>query len=214
MRLRIRRGGRAAEGAPLLREYAVDPASRVRIPPSPPAVWAFALMAVISLWPEAARTGANHPASTTQEVALEPVETVHLRVLDEIEARQFEISCPLREVQELPHSSYSLVVRGFTRNFVLTEPPQRRGERGSTPQKGRTSGPKQKSGLQGRWQGPNPAAFIQFLHNGEPDQASWVFKQFPHLFQPRNPRYTVFVLGAEVTEKSKQRARSSAGQSD
>ena len=32
----IWRGGRAAEGAPLLREYAVYPVSRVRIPLSPP----------------------------------------------------------------------------------------------------------------------------------------------------------------------------------
>ena len=31
-----RRGGRVAEGAPLLREYAVYPVSRVRIPLSPP----------------------------------------------------------------------------------------------------------------------------------------------------------------------------------
>ncbi len=32
----LRRGGRVAEGAPLLREYLVYPGSRVRIPPSPP----------------------------------------------------------------------------------------------------------------------------------------------------------------------------------
>ena len=32
----FRRGGRAAEGAPLLREYMVYPVSRVRIPLSPP----------------------------------------------------------------------------------------------------------------------------------------------------------------------------------
>ena len=30
------RGGRVAEGAPLLREYTVYPVSRVRIPPPPP----------------------------------------------------------------------------------------------------------------------------------------------------------------------------------
>jgi hypothetical protein len=42
----------------------------------------------------------------------------------------------------------------------------------------------------------NPAVFLRVYRKGEPISQSWVFRDFPTLFQPRNVRYTFYFIGS------------------
>ncbi len=214
------RGGRVAEGAPLLREYAVDPASRVRIPPSPPSLLLFVF--AFLLWAPAvpAAGGAKHPLSTQREKSASPAKSIAIRVIDKVTGRWVTMAFPLDVTVPLPGGAYRLRVARFTQDFVLPRPPKGGQPIQPKPPKDQPA-PSSSASVQDPDQGApkpvprargedNPAAFVQLFRGKAPVAATWIFWEHPYLFQPTNVRYTFVPVGVESSEQ-KGSARSSAG---
>ena len=207
-----------AEGAPLLREYAVDPASRVRIPPSPPALIAVLTILAGLAAPVGAATP-THPEGTVRQQESTPADRVRIRVIDKVENRRVVMALPLGVTVPLPGRVYSIRATHYTEDFVLAAPPDtggpdskvpggairpaevEGGAAGPAPEQGEDTDPVPRDNREAK----NPAVRIVLLREGERVGATWIFQRAPYLFQPSNMRYTFALLGARGLGKAAKR---------
>jgi hypothetical protein len=143
---------------------------------------------------------------------------VELRILDQTAGQRIRVTAPVGVTLRLPDGLHQVRLMRYHPAFTRTQPPaattatnrspaqaakpeaEGSGKEGKADQSGEAAQAKAKMAKPRR--GPaelppiedNPAVFLRLYRKGEPVSQSWVFKDYPTLFQPRNMRYTFYLL--------------------